>query len=114
MVGSGNGVACQGDFKSTLRVRCITSSAAKFLGCDVEEFRSGGRGSPQRLLERDLLLYLVRQMGGFNRSPTRCNVRVGLLGGEPESRDLQSQTSGEQGLAAKIRENKINNQDVTL
>jgi hypothetical protein len=63
MVGSGNGVACQGDFKSTLRVRCITSSAAKFLGCDVEEFRSGGRGSPQRLLERDLLLYLVRQMG---------------------------------------------------
>jgi hypothetical protein len=63
MVGSGNGVACQGDFKSTLRVRCITSSAAKFLGCDVEEFRSGGRVSPQRSLERDLLLYLIRQMG---------------------------------------------------
>jgi len=39
------------------------SQAAKLLGCDVEEFRSGGRVSPQRSLERDLLLYLVRQMG---------------------------------------------------
>jgi hypothetical protein len=39
------------------------SQAATLLGCDVEEFRSGGRVSPQRSLERDLLLYLIRQMG---------------------------------------------------
>ena len=39
------------------------SQAAKLLGCDVEEFRNGGRVSPQRSLERDLLLYLIRQMG---------------------------------------------------
>jgi len=32
MVGSGNGVACQGDFKSTLRVRCITSSFEGSIG----------------------------------------------------------------------------------
>jgi hypothetical protein len=32
MVGSGNGAACQGDFKSTLRVRCITSSSEESIG----------------------------------------------------------------------------------
>jgi hypothetical protein len=44
-------------------VEMALSQAAKLLGCDVEEFRSGGRVSPQRSLERDLLLYLIRQMG---------------------------------------------------
>jgi hypothetical protein len=44
-------------------VEMALSQAAKLLGCDVEEFRSGGRVSPQRSLERDLLLYLVWQMG---------------------------------------------------
>jgi len=44
-------------------VEMALSQAAKMLGCDVEEFRSGGRVSPQRSLERDLLLYLIRQMG---------------------------------------------------
>jgi putative transposase len=39
------------------------SQAATLLGCDVEEFRRGGRVSPQRSLERDLLLYVIRQMG---------------------------------------------------
>jgi len=44
-------------------VERVLSQAAKLLGWDMEEFRSGGRVSPQRSLERDLLLYLVRQMG---------------------------------------------------
>jgi putative transposase len=44
-------------------VERVLSQAAKLLGCDVEEFRSGGRVSPRHSLERDLLLYLIRQMG---------------------------------------------------
>ena len=44
-------------------VETALSQAAKLLGCDVEDFWSGGRVSPQRLLELDLLLYLIRQMG---------------------------------------------------
>ena len=44
-------------------VERILLQAAKQLGCDVEKFRSGGRVLPQRSLERDLLLYLIRQMG---------------------------------------------------
>jgi hypothetical protein len=46
-----------------LDVEMVLSQAAKLLGCDVEEFRRGGRVSPQRSLELDLLFYLVRQMG---------------------------------------------------
>jgi REP element-mobilizing transposase RayT len=44
-------------------VERVLSQAANLLGCDVEEFRRGGRVSPGRSLERDLLLYLIRQMG---------------------------------------------------
>ena len=44
-------------------VESVLSQAAEQLGCDVEEFRSGNRVSPKRSLERDLLLYLIRQMG---------------------------------------------------
>ena len=46
-----------------LDVERVLSQAAKLLSCDVEEFRGVGRVSAQRSLERDLLLYLVRQMG---------------------------------------------------
>ena len=51
--------------------------------------------------------------GGSDRSPARWNVRVGLLGGEPESRDLQSQIAGKQGAAAQVRQIKIKNKNVT-
>jgi len=46
-----------------VNVERVLSQAAKLLGCDVEEFRRGGRVSPSRSLDRDLLLYLIRQMG---------------------------------------------------
>jgi putative transposase len=44
-------------------VERVLSEAANLLGYDVEEFRRGGRVSPSRSLDRDLLLYLIRQMG---------------------------------------------------
>ena len=44
-------------------VERVLSQAANLSGCDAEEFRRGGRVSPSRSLERDLLLYLIRQMG---------------------------------------------------
>ena len=46
-------------------VEKVLSQAANLSGCDVEEFRRDGRVSPQRSLDRDLLLYLIRQMGNL-------------------------------------------------
>ena len=44
-------------------VERVLSQAANLLGCDVEDFRRGSRVAPRRSLERDLLLYFIRQMG---------------------------------------------------
>lgn len=44
-------------------VEGLLSRASRLLGCDVEQFRRSGRVSPQFFLERDMLLYLVRQTG---------------------------------------------------
>jgi hypothetical protein len=75
------------------------SQAAKLLGCDVEEFRRAGRVSPQRSLERDLLLYLIRQMGVlsdqklggmFGLGYSAVNRRAGLFKAKlQENRALQ-------------------------
>jgi REP element-mobilizing transposase RayT len=44
-------------------VEGLLSRAARLVGCEMEQFRRSGRVSAQRALERDMLLYLVRQMG---------------------------------------------------
>jgi hypothetical protein len=80
-------------------VEMALSQAAKLLGCEVEEFRSGGRVSPQRSLERDMLLYLIRQMGiltdqqlgeMFGLGYSAVSRRAGILKAKlQESRALQ-------------------------
>ena len=53
----------------------ILAKAAAFLGCDVEEFKKAARVSPSRVLERDLLLYVVWQLG------VRTNSQLGEIFG---------------------------------
>jgi hypothetical protein len=70
--------------------------------------------SPSILYRAGFVALLDPANGGSDRSSAWCNVRVGLLGGEPKIWDLQSHTSEKQGSAAQIRPIRIKNQDVTL
>jgi putative transposase len=53
----------------------IISKAAGFLGCDVEEFRRSARVSSSRVIDRDLLLYAIWQLG------VRTNTQIGEIFG---------------------------------
>lgn len=44
-------------------VKTVLTQAAAILGCDPAEFRRGARVPPQHTQKRDLLLYLIRQLG---------------------------------------------------
>jgi hypothetical protein len=41
----------------------MLTKATAFLGCDVEDFKKTTRASASRVLDRDLLLYVVWQLG---------------------------------------------------
>jgi hypothetical protein len=41
----------------------VLEKTARFLGCDLNEFKSAARISSNRVLDRDLLLYAVWQLG---------------------------------------------------
>jgi REP element-mobilizing transposase RayT len=53
----------------------ILTKAASFLGCDVEDFKKTARVSASRVLDRDLLLYAVWQLG------VRTNSQIGEIFG---------------------------------
>jgi chromosomal replication initiation ATPase DnaA len=66
----------------------ILKKASAFLGCDVEDFKKAARVSTNRVLDRDLLLYVVWQLGVrtnsqigeiFGLSGSAVSQRVGVL-----------------------------------
>jgi REP element-mobilizing transposase RayT len=53
----------------------MLTKAAAFLGCEVEDFKKTARVSASRVLDRDLLLYVVWQLG------VRTNSQIGEIFG---------------------------------
>jgi|WetSurSiteA1Bulk_404760.scaffolds.fasta_scaffold38041_2 putative transposase len=53
----------------------MLTKATAFLGCDVEDFKKTARVSASRVLDRDLLLYVVWQLG------VRTNSQIGEIFG---------------------------------
>jgi REP-associated tyrosine transposase len=84
----------------------IIIKAASLLGCDVEYFRKAARVSPNRVLERDLLLYGVWQLG------VRTNSQIGEIFGLTASAVsrrvavLKSQAVNDQSIQNKIADLK--------
>jgi hypothetical protein len=53
----------------------ILAKTAQFLGCDLDGFKKAARVSSRRVLDRDLLLYAVWQLG------VRTNSELGAIFG---------------------------------
>ncbi len=80
----------------------VLAKAAAHLGCDADDFKKGVRISSSRILERDLLLYGVWQLG------VRTNSQIGEifgLSGSAVSRRvglLKSKARADQSIQQKI------------
>ena len=84
----------------------ILTRATAFLGCDVEDFKKAARVSPIRVLDRDLLLYVVWQLG------VRTNSQIGEIFGLTSSAVsrrigvLKSKAENDKSVREKIAEIK--------
>jgi putative transposase len=84
----------------------ILKKAASFLGCDVENFRNTSRVSSGRVLERDLLLYAVWQLGV--RTNSQLGEIFGLTGSAVSRRVgmLKSKAQNDKSVRKKMAELK--------
>lgn len=87
-------------------VNQIIAKAAGFLGCNVGEFKKATRVSPGRLLDRDLLLYAVWQLGV--RTNSQIGELFGLTGAAVSKRMaiMKSKAADDQSIREKITEIK--------
>jgi REP element-mobilizing transposase RayT len=84
----------------------MIAKAASFLGCDVEHFRKAARLSPRRVLERDLLLYGIWQLG--IRSNSQIGEIFGLTGSAVSRRVavLKSKAANDKSIRNRTAEIK--------
>jgi REP element-mobilizing transposase RayT len=87
-------------------VNQIIAKAAGFLGCDVGDFKQAARVSPVRVLDRDLLLYAVWQLGV--RTNSQIGELFGLTGSAVSKRMaiLKSKATDNKSIRKKIMEIK--------
>jgi REP element-mobilizing transposase RayT len=84
----------------------IITEAASFLGCDMEHFRTAARLSPRRVLERDLLLYGIWQLGV--RTNSQIGEIFGLTGSSVSRRVavLKAEAANDKSIRNRIAELK--------
>jgi hypothetical protein len=87
-----------------VNVNQILSKAAGFLGCDVGEFKKAARVSSLRVLDRDLLLYAIWQLGV--RTNSQLGEIFGLTGSAVSKRMvvLKSKAADDELIRKKIAE----------
>lgn len=84
----------------------ILTKATAFLGCDVEDFKKTARVSASRVLDRDLLLYEVWQLGVLTNS--QIGEIFGLTGSAVSRRVgvLKSKAENDKSVRKKMAEIK--------
>jgi putative transposase len=84
----------------------ILKKASAFLGCDMEDFKKAARVSASRVLDRDLLLYVVWQLGV--RTNSQIGELFGLTGSAVSQRVgvLKSKTEKDKSVRKKMTEIK--------
>ena len=84
----------------------ILTKAAAFLGCDVKDFKKAARVPSGRVLDRDLLLYVVWQLGV--RSNSQIGEVFGLTGSAVSRRVgvLKSKAENDKSVRKKLSEIK--------
>ena len=84
----------------------ILAEAAEFLGCDIGDFKKAARVSSRRVLDRDLLLFTVWQLGV--RTNSQLGEIFGLTGSAVSKRMavLKSKAADDKLIRGKIAEIK--------
>ena len=84
----------------------VIAKAATFLGCDVEDLRKAARIPPRRVLERDLLLYGIWQLG--IRTNSQIGEIFGLTGSAVSRRVavLKNKAANDKPIQDRIRDLK--------